>query len=402
MYYGEAKKAREAMKAKARRLAGEKNQKVDSSDWTPAEPLNADVKTGMRPISRRAYKSGGKVTGPVAKVRADKAPRNNGDKAEAKQFAIATSNSNKKEANESRDGIKHIGGMKKGGRAEKNDGGTVPLPPKRPSQAEIDRLIAADEKARLARSAKDLNRLSTEGYRKELESAGAGANAEYKKGGRAKKELGGPLAGASKMMEDANKTSGVPSKVITPTSFRGDGAAQVSPYKKGGKAKWEGSAADEAQDKKLAKKHGMSMKEWESSKMDEKHDKQQSAKGLKKGGRLERKSGGRAKPKTDIKINIIAGKPAMPEDMMPLGQMGAPGGLPILVPPPAGAPMGGAPSPMPQMPAGAPPMPVPPPGGMPMPRKRGGRTIRSTKDLTAGAGSGEGRLQKTELQARKR
>jgi len=47
---------------------------------------------------------------------------------------------------------------------------------------------------------------------------------------------------------------------------------------------WEGSAEDEAQDKKLAKKHGMSMKKWESSKMDEKHDKQKSMKGLKKGG----------------------------------------------------------------------------------------------------------------------
>ena len=48
--------------------------------------------------------------------------------------------------------------------------------------------------------------------------------------------------------------------------------------------KWEGSAKDLSQDKKLAKKHGMSFKAWESSKMDAKHDKQQSMKGLKKGG----------------------------------------------------------------------------------------------------------------------
>ena len=43
-----AKSLREKMKAKARSLAGEKDQKVDSSDWTPAKPLDAGVKTGAR------------------------------------------------------------------------------------------------------------------------------------------------------------------------------------------------------------------------------------------------------------------------------------------------------------------------------------------------------------------
>ena len=47
---------------------------------------------------------------------------------------------------------------------------------------------------------------------------------------------------------------------------------------------WEGSAKDLAQDKKLAKKHGMSFDAWEKSAMDVKHDKQQSMKGLKSGG----------------------------------------------------------------------------------------------------------------------
>ena len=81
------------------------------------------------------------------------------------------------------------------------------------------------------------------------------------------------------------------------------GASQLVPpqkgprtYAKGGKVdKWEGSAKDEAQVKKLAKKHGMSMSKWESSKMDEKHDRQQSMKGLKKGGGVEQKGKSKAK-----------------------------------------------------------------------------------------------------------
>ena len=47
-------------------------------------------------------------------------------------------------------------------------------------------------------------------------------------------------------------------------------------------------------------------------------------------------------------------------------------------------------------------MPMPPPSGMPMPRKSGGRTYRSYKDMDAGALSGQGRLEKTEIQAHKR
>ena len=45
----------------------------------------------------------------------------------------------------------------------------------------------------------------------------------------------------------------------------------------------------------------------------------------------------------------------------------------------------------------------PPPGMPPMPRKAGGRitkTAHSYKDMEAGAGSGEGRLQKTEIAKR--
>jgi hypothetical protein len=47
---------------------------------------------------------------------------------------------------------------------------------------------------------------------------------------------------------------------------------------------FEGSKKDNAQDKKLAKKAGMSMKKYESSALDKKHDAQKSMKGLKGGG----------------------------------------------------------------------------------------------------------------------
>ena len=53
-------------------------------------------------------------------------------------------------------------------------------------------------------------------------------------------------------------------------------------YKKGGK--FEGSAKDEAQDRVLAKKHGLSKSDWEKTSLDTKHDKQESMKGLKRGG----------------------------------------------------------------------------------------------------------------------
>jgi hypothetical protein len=145
-----AKRARAAMRAKAKSLFSEKDMKVDSSDWTPAEPLNADVKTGLRPVSRRAYKTGGKVEGEACAPRADRKPRKKSG-GEVKSWVNAKVNRNVKDANEEREGLKHIGGMKKGGRAHKETGGlmdysvtgagtvtrdkpssNVPTPPRRP------------------------------------------------------------------------------------------------------------------------------------------------------------------------------------------------------------------------------------------------------------------------------
>jgi hypothetical protein len=195
--------------------------------------------------------------------------------------------------------------------------------------------------------------------------------------------------------------------------------ADAPQYKKGGKAeKFEGSAKDMVEDKKMAAKRGMSMKEWEASKADDKHDKQQSMKGLKAGGkadedhdkdcackacggRMARATGGRAgKGKTNIVINVMphtAAKPAagiMPP-MPPVGGPPPMGGMPPPPPPSGGG--GLPPGLMAAMSGAAGDGPMPPQGGAPMPpmmgRKDGGKVYPKMK---FGAGSGKGRLEKIE------
>ena len=122
-----AKAARAAMKNKASRLTkGEPRTKVDASSWTPPEMLNTTAKTGLRPVSRRAFKKGGKVVameGEYCPPRADRKPRKAGG--EATSYANAKITRNVKEANAEAFGKPHIGGMKKGGRAKKMGGGAM-------------------------------------------------------------------------------------------------------------------------------------------------------------------------------------------------------------------------------------------------------------------------------------
>jgi hypothetical protein len=520
-----AKKARAAMKAKAMRLGSDRSlEKVDSSSYTPPELLNADVQTGMRPVSRRQFKKGGKVMGDCAPTRADRKPRKSGGKAEMPTVDRFI-NKDMKKANEYREGIKHVGGMKKGGRTGRDDGGAVddydtgsrtgagavtksrskpmpPMPQRRPPPADYDT-----------------------GSR-----TGANAMTESRKsGGRTKKMGGGgmgpAMSGAAKMMQESDR--GVPTDTM---SFSNVKRGSLSPLratgmKKGGKAH-EDVAADKKLIKKMvkpsartgkviggamsmfsplamglnamrggddddkdAKKHGgrtghakggstygvvpkmrllkthtegdNSAKVYKNPDTgehqvkffkdgvhqkkadyfaDDPSDAHETAqyslkRGFNAGGRTGRATGGgifsgpgypgkvpgatggrtahaaggktKGKGKTAINIVINAGK-ADDGSVVPPGPMGGPKGLPIPMPPPgAGMPPGAAP-PMPMPPPGlagaggppgAPPM---PPGGMPpMGRKAGGRTYRSYKDMDAGSGSGLGRLEKTEIAARK-
>ena len=194
-----AKTAREAMKAKAKRLGSSgSTEKVDSSTFTPPELLNAQAKTGMRPVSRRTYKSGGKVQGECAPMRADRKPRKAGGKAaKADDTPMIDRKINRdvKKANEYRDGIKHIGGMKKGGRAGRAEGGG--------SMAQLQAILRDTDKRdnpnlKASRAGYDNAReLDTMKYQSDFgEMPGAWKPEKIKrlrKGGRAGKQMGGGM-----------------------------------------------------------------------------------------------------------------------------------------------------------------------------------------------------------------
>ena len=448
-----AKKARAAMKAKASRLAAsDPKMKVDSSSWSPAEPLDTDAKTGARPLVKRLYKKGGKVLGKceggATMKRADRKARKSGGRTEAekreKRYLTPDNliNRDVRMANDAREGKKHDGAFKKGGKAGNRTG-------------KMGGGVMGDNPVSMQ------NR-----------SMSKAAGMAYKKGGKAKREHhanGNPVGSSDAQKEfmdlikksEANQTEQEIKNLIARDKFgnvptpprrqyknveelieanpeRKSSSSRSMPpvdqmgnptgMKKGGKAKkmshmeWEHSKADLKLDKKLAKKHGMSMEKWEKSKLDEKHDKQQSTEGMKKGGRTAKYAGGgvfsgdsktkipgatggrsahakggkAGKSKTNINIIIGAGgmgqKPELGDGMMPNAPVGAPP-RPLPVPPPAAMPQGGAPMPMPPMgggmgggDAGGPPMPP-----MAMARKSGGRTIHV---INHGSGGGKGRLEK--------
>ena len=510
--YQTAKKAREAMKSKAKRLASDRPlQKVDSSTFKPPEMLNADVKTGLRPVSRRAYKSGGKVDGSCGPMRADRKARKSGGKTEATAYANAKVNRNVKDANEEREGVKHVGGMKSGGRAKKYNGGPM---------AGANRMMAdASQRAGVpsamlgfsgvkrgalspiratglkkggkADDAAQDKALVKKAVRQHETAQHGGKHSELKlrRGGYAKKQGGGALENmtpAERAMlrrgqdpYEGDTTRGLPDmtkRVDKPTPSVGSslvGAASM--YRKSGgkvrKADGGGAGKSEiervleraragnpdpktryvsyAKEERRPSKPPSALDEVDEeiadtqreAKMEEMYKafrakkaaaarqkaKEESERdsnvreGLsrmpmfKHGGeakRTARASGGRTgkkgKGKTNINIVIDAGGAKAP-GLGAMPPLPMPGGRPVPPPMPVGGPGAGAP-----MGLGAGPMPpaAPPPampaGPMPMARKNGGRTMRraggkvyrSYKDMDAGAGSGLGRLEKTEIARR--
>lgn len=400
-------RARKHMHEKAQRLVRtDPREKVDATDYTPPDALDADVKTGMRPISKRQYKRGGAVHGEHAKHHAGKKPRKSGGSLTAKGIVDAEMNRDKKQANELRAGSKHVGGYADGGEVvptqrlafgpTSGSRLTQAAGLARGGEAKGLRLIRThtDESGRIAKVYKDpewnehvVKFYGSDGkYRpkadysaSDLGDAHDTAQAElkrgYKRGGRIHEDEAEDKALIRKEVKKEalrkGRDSGGLVGALEPTLKHNNGAAGglggigLSMLKRGGKA--ESTGAFQGQEPK--------------------------------GGREARAHGGRTKGKTNINIIIGRGHDAGAPGSMPM----PPGAMPHPpVPPqfpPGQMPMGGMP------PGGAPPMggmppSGPPPGAMPPPpmgRKRGGRTVaHELAEEGGGAGGGLGRLHKVE------
>ena len=420
-----AKTARKAMKAKASRMmSADPHQKVDSSTWTPPEALNTDKKTGMQPLTKRAYKRGGKVLkaeGHESHKHAGRKPRKSGGK--AMPWVDVLMNRNEKKANTYReDGEAHVGGYKKGGRTKHATSGAVPTPPDMPDDIRAMRnrshALPGDDvttstgarkedrcsggrtgknvggpmmgkKAKVAamlgaRSAAAARGMPQGGM---MRTAGAPIAPPtlrpMKKGGRAHKMDGGPMMPASATVAPDNRNNIVPQNVMSFNPAR----SSVIGLKKGGKAEHPDVAEDKALIRKMVKPEARTGKK-KGGNVFSGENYPHKVPGVVPSSRMARKHGGKT-GKTHIVINMghpdMGGAPVAPPTgaMPPRPPMPAPAPQPA-APAPAAPPMGNAP--MGGAPAG-----LPPQLAALMGRKSGGRTMHVIEHA---AGGGLGRKEK--------
>ena len=388
------KQAREGAERKLKGIQkGEPHTKVDSSSWSPPDMLEADKQNGMRPVSKRQYKSGGKVEGAHAKKRADRKARKEGGRAMSVDGFI---NRDNKLANDEREGVKKIGGMKRGGKIKREhhaDGDAV------------GDLIRQDQIEQGMKGRGLPERIPMPTPRpadKPVKYTGpkptTNPNTGYKKGGAAHPDVAEDKALIRKMVKPSARTGKAEggSKFDSPThsfkmklsngedttthnlSMPGESAANalVNAVKFANKGGWNvdniehtGSSAGAGSSAGLMKRGGRTAK--------------------KRGGAL-----GKGKTNVNIMIHPHSGM-SQPPVMPPMGgpmvppppprpQMPPMGGMPM------GAPMGGGPPPMPPMGAGRPGMP-------PIGRKNGGKIPAGMKTrhvIDNAAGGGLGRLEK--------
>ena len=372
-----ARAARAAMKAKASRLSsGEPKAKVDASTWTPPEMMNTGMKTGMRPLTRRAFKKGGKVIekceGGEAMKRADRKARKDG----GRSLVTDLINRNDKKANKAREGgDAHVGGYAKGG-------------------------DVAQDKKLIKKAIRQHDKHMHGGKHEEI---------KLKKGGRTKRADGGDVKyedwkslqtgkgpaegqgdktsppGGSQMPRDKRATGGK-----SDARYWTEGGTKSTDPTVGATPSLKDAIAAKAVHPKTSEDDWMNMSPGMKREI------------VRSMQRKARKNGGRAKGKTNIiiSINPQRGDQQQPQQMMPKMPTPPPMAAPPVAPPAMGP---GAPPPMPPMAPPPPGLAGGAPGGMPpKPFKRGGRAYRSYKDMDAGALSGMGRLEKTEIEHHKR
>jgi hypothetical protein len=283
-----AKSARAKMKEKIGRMLNDPHKKVDASSWEPTEALNTEAKTGLRPITKRQYKRGGKVHGEEAVKHAGRKARKSGGRAGSKPITADTLTARDvKEGNAAEHGRPHIGGYKRGGRAKYQVGGNTVADDFARIQAKIDARKAQQDQDVLdaARrgnvSSRPLDRLPPTG------EYGGGPDlvrrTGRKSGGRTGKMDGGMMdprtLAAANLAASASRSGVSPSRM----GFQARGAQPLpmSGMKKGGKA-----SSDASQDKKLIKK---AFRQHETAEHGGKHVPLH----LKKGGEAKKCSGGR-------------------------------------------------------------------------------------------------------------